>query len=125
MLRDEPLHYDEHARNQRGFAEPAVRKAGVVGRVDVARIRPCPENLGEDCQTAKTGVEHENGRRPDRHGCGGVHGSGEEVDTHGTSRGGVVVPRVFLHRLKKSCRTALIDGRLASNSRFLRTCPCA
>ena len=82
MLRDEPLHYDEHARNQRGFAEPAVRKAGVVGRVDVARIRPCPENLGEDCQTAKTGVEHENGRRPDRHGCGGVHGSEEEVDTH-------------------------------------------
>ncbi len=51
-----------HAGDNLVFIVLSVGEVGVVGDVDVVRQRPHPNDLTENGETSKSGIEHKNGR---------------------------------------------------------------
>ena len=63
MRGDGHAHHLENTLDQCGFRLVAVRKASVVGDIDVMRAGQCRFDLAEHREAADAGIENENGRR--------------------------------------------------------------
>ena len=63
MARDQFADQRHHAGNDLLFAVMAVGKERVVGDIDVVRVGPGADDLTQDGEAAKAGVEHEDGGR--------------------------------------------------------------
>ena len=61
VLRDRLAQHGGDALDQRAFGQIAIRKAGVVGQIEIARVRPRGGNLAEHGEAAQAGVEDEDG----------------------------------------------------------------
>src|ERR1700719_4314287 len=91
MRRNQLGHESAYALHKLGLPMTAIRKVGVVGDVDIARVRSCSRDLAINGQPAEPGIEHQNGRCT-LHVGPVVTGCAPAPQPLGTSRVGARVP---------------------------------
>ncbi len=63
VLADQPADDGDDAFGERRLRPAAIRKGGVVGRIDEAGVGPGGRDFAVDRQAAETGIEDEDGGR--------------------------------------------------------------
>ena len=61
-LSDQAADHADHAVRQVAFLPVAIGEGGVIGGIDIARVRPHRGHLAIDGEAAKAGIENQNGR---------------------------------------------------------------
>jgi hypothetical protein len=82
MKADQTLHHGQNPLRQNRLAQTPVRKSRIVRRIDIARVRPNLQDLGEDREATETGIEDEDGGDRGRHDGGIIGRPCQKIDTH-------------------------------------------